>query len=408
MVYKIMQLRGYKMIMSIARRFALISALGLFLGGSVAANEQGVTSNEIIVGALGPLTGATAFMGAPGRDGIQLAVENINAAGGINGRKLKLVFEHAFTPAESVSAAKKLVEQDKVFVLLLASGSTGAAAAADYVRSVGVPTFNMFGTTSIIREPFAGNVFHGQVTDGPAQAKKFVQRIRTKADAGSKVGVLVGTYAFPQSTLKYLEPELKAAGLVPVVEQFDQGSRDFTAQLVSFVRQRVKAIAVLGSFSEAGFAIKQAPEKGLVDVTWVLDGSGVNDAMIPIIGSENTRNVIGFSNFPYFHAQADEPIKLFREMWAKRYGSPPPGRPNMYDTVSYGDTYIVAAAIKAAGSDLSWKTLIVAWNGLKDARPSQLGGVDVIFPESFTPRDHQGNKEMGDAVIKDGIWQVVR
>jgi branched-chain amino acid transport system substrate-binding protein len=380
---------------------------GLLVAAPANAQVQGVTDGEILIGALGALTGNTAFMGGPGRDGIQMAVENINAAGGINGRKLRLAFEHAFTPAESVAAAKKLVEQDKVFALILASGSTGAAAAADYVRETGVPTYNIFGTTSIIREPFAKNVFHGQVTDGPAQAKMFVRRIQSVAKPSQKVGVLAGTYSFPQSTLKYLEPELKAAGFDFVVEQFDLGAREFTAQLISFARNRVAAVAVLGSFSEAGFAIKQAPEKGLVDVKWVLDGSAVNDAMIPIIGKENTANVIGFSNFPYFHTQEDEPIKKFREMWVKRYGTPPAGRPNMYDTVSYGDAYILAQAIKVAGRDLTWASLIEAWSGLKDAKPSDLGGLDVIFPESFLVDDHQGNKQMGNAVIRNNLWQVV-
>jgi branched-chain amino acid transport system substrate-binding protein len=56
----------------------------------------------------------------------------------MGGHKFRLQFEHASSPTESVAAAKKLVEQDKVFVLVLASGSTSAAAAADYVREVGV------------------------------------------------------------------------------------------------------------------------------------------------------------------------------------------------------------------------------------------------------------------------------
>ena len=92
-------------------------------------------TSEILIGALGQLTGPFAFIGAPGRDNIQLAMDKINAAGGVNGRKLRLIYEHASTPAESVAAAKKLVENDRVFVLIIASGSTGAAAAADYVRS---------------------------------------------------------------------------------------------------------------------------------------------------------------------------------------------------------------------------------------------------------------------------------
>src|SRR5688572_12561660 len=95
----------------VARTICWAAAAVMMLSGPAIARSQGVTENEILIGALGALTGATAFIGAPGRDGIQLAVEHINAAGGVIGRKLKLAFEHAFTPAESVAATKKLVEQ---------------------------------------------------------------------------------------------------------------------------------------------------------------------------------------------------------------------------------------------------------------------------------------------------------
>ena len=54
-----------------------------------------------------------------------------------------------------------------------------------------------------------------------------------------------------------------------VVEQFDAAASDFTAQLVSFARRRVQVVLILGSFTEAGFAIKQAPEKGLTNVMYV-------------------------------------------------------------------------------------------------------------------------------------------
>lgn len=371
------------------------------------AAEQGVTDNEIVIGALGPLTGAVSFMGGAARDGIQLAVIKINDAGGINGRKLRIIFEHAFTPAESVAAAKKLVEGDKVFALVLASGSTGAAAAADYVRQTGIPTYNMFGATPIIREPFAKNVFHGAVPDPLGSAEKLIALARRSVPAAKKIGIMAGTYAFPQSNLKALEPRARAAGLEPVIEQFDQGARDFTAQLVSFTRQQVPVVIVLGTFTEAGFAIKQAPEIGLSKVAWVLDPSGVNDAIVQIIGADNTPSVIGYSNTPYFINQSAPVPAKFKEIWTTRFGQPPQGRPNLYDMIGYGDTYVLAEALQAAGRDLTWDGLIKAWSNITDARPSKFGGIDMIYPESFSETDHQGNKRLGTAIIKSGIWQVI-
>ena len=56
---------------------------------------------------------------------------------------------------------------------------------------------------------------------------------------------------------------------------------------------------------------------------------------------------------------------------------------------------------------LSWHALIRTWETLKEAKPSDMGGYDVIFPETVTPTDHQGNKKVASARIVDGTWRVV-
>jgi len=389
---------------------AMVAAAGILAAPALQA-QQGVSPGEVVIGALGPLTGPFAFIGGPGRDGIALAVDKINEAGGINGRKLKLVFEHANTPAESVAAAKKLVEEDKVFALILASGSTGAAAAADYVRAAKIPTYNIFGATPIIRVPFARNVFHSAIPAAETSGKAMIDEVFRAVPNAKKIGILAGTYAFPQSHLKTIREQLAArAGVEVVVEQFDAAARDFTAQLLSFARQKVDAAMVLGSFTEAGFAIKQAPEKGLpANLTWVLDGSGVNDGIVGIVGRENTKMLRGYFNVPYFPTQVDDaPMAGFLKAWTAKHGSPPQGRPNLYDIVGYGSTHVLALALKGAGPNPTWDSMIGAWETLKDAKPSALGGFDVIFPETFSPNDHQGGRQLGSAAIVNEKWRVVR
>jgi branched-chain amino acid transport system substrate-binding protein len=383
-------------------------AAGFRSGPAFAQATQGVTDNEILIGALGQLSGPFAFIGAPGRDNMQLAIDKINEAGPINGRKLRMIFEHASTPAESVAAAKKLNESDKVFVLVIATGSTGAAAAADYVRADGIPTYNTVGATPIIRNPFARNVFHGTITDAGGSGQGMIDIAFRAVPSATKIGILAGTYAFPQSHLAEIQPRLaKRGGVEVVVEQFDAAARDYTAQLISFARQRVQVVLILGSFTEAGFAIKQAPEKGLTNVTYVVDGSAVNNAIIPLIGAENTKDVWGYFNAPYFPTQTDPPMANYRRILTEKYGQPPVGRPNIYDLIGYGCTYVLAQVIKKAGRDLTRDSLIKAWETIKDAKPSDMGGYDVIFPETVTPTDHQGNKLVAPARIVDGSWRVV-
>jgi branched-chain amino acid transport system substrate-binding protein len=401
----------------VSRRGVLRGVAGIAAAGTTGLRPRtshaqatpGVTDNEILIGALGQLNGPFAFIGVPGRDNMQLAIDKLNEAGPINGRKLRMIYEHASTPAESVAAAKKLVENDKVFVLVIASGSTGAAAAADYVRQAGIPTYNTVGATPIIRTPFARNIFHGTITDAAGSGQGLIDIAFRAVPNATKVGVLAGTYAFPQSHLAEIKPRLeKRGGVEVVVEQFDAAAKDYTAQLIAFARQRVQVVIILGSFTEAGFAIKQAPEKGLTNVTYVLDGSGVNNAIIPIVGEEATKSLWGYFNAPYFPTQTEEPMANYRRILTEKYGPPPQGRPNIYDLIGYGCTHVMAQAIKKAGRNLTWDSLINAWETLEDAKPSDMGGYDVIFPETVTPTDHQGNKLVAPARIINGSWRVIR
>src|SRR4029079_7892740 len=88
---------------------AVVATLALL--GSTAAAENGVTNDTVLIGAYGPVTGPAAFIGLGGRDGAELALSEINAAGGVNGRKLKMIFEDdAFSPAKALASVKKLVE----------------------------------------------------------------------------------------------------------------------------------------------------------------------------------------------------------------------------------------------------------------------------------------------------------
>jgi branched-chain amino acid transport system substrate-binding protein len=385
---------------------AIIFGTGLVASPlSSARAEDGISATEISIGAIGALTGPLAFIGAPGRDSLALGFEEINAKGGVCDRKLHLQYEHASTPAESIAATKKLVEQDKVFILVIASGSTGAAAAADYVREVGVPTYNLYGSTPIIRKPFSKNVYNGAIVPVEMSAPALIAMFNDDGYTPKKIGVLAGTYAFPQATLKAVEDVLKQKKPDYVVEQFDLAARDFTSQLVSFSRQKVDSVLILGSFSEAGFAIKQAREMGLSNVRWVLDGSAVNSAIIPILG--NADGLRGYYNAPAFPGQTPA-TKEFEARLKKQLGSMPQGRPNVYDMIGYGSAYVVAEAIKATDCKLTRSDLLGAWSNLKDAGPTKMGGVDVLFPESYTSTDHQGDHKLGAAIVKNGVWEVYR
>src|SRR3954451_17334547 len=104
-----------------SRMHIIATALSLFalsVPTAPARAVDGVTDTEVLIGAHGPLTGPAAYIGLGARSGLQLAVDEVNASGGVNGRKLRVLFEDdGFSPTKALGAVKKLVEDDKVFMI---------------------------------------------------------------------------------------------------------------------------------------------------------------------------------------------------------------------------------------------------------------------------------------------------
>ncbi len=119
---------------------ALAASLALAaMAAAPARAEQGVTADSITIGAFGPITGPAAYIGLAGRDGAAMAIKEINAAGGINGRKLNMIFEDdGHSPAKALAAVKKLIDEDKVFMLFNVAGSNGTIGTIDYVKEKGM------------------------------------------------------------------------------------------------------------------------------------------------------------------------------------------------------------------------------------------------------------------------------
>jgi branched-chain amino acid transport system substrate-binding protein len=377
--------------------------------GPAMAQAPGVTAQEILIGAFGPLSGGNSWIGLSARDGLQLALNEINEHGGVNGRKLRMIFEGAQTPAESVGAAKKLVEQDRVFVLVLGSGSTGAAAAADYVREGGIPTYNIVGATPKIRNPFARNVFSGVYPDASLISQYFAAEVMNTKPAPKTASIVVGTYEFPQAVYKGLLPHLQKAGLsITTTQSFDLATKDFTAQLVAVAQNKPDVVVFLGTAAEAGLAIKQAPELGLVGTPWVIDLAGISPS-VPLVAGKAAEGVRSIWMFPYYFGDPAKPMQDFEKKWQAAYGQPSSGRPSYIDINGYGDMYVLALALRAAGKDLSWPALISTWEQLKDLKPTDFGpyASDVIFPESFSPTDRDGNKRYTTIKVTNGAWRVV-
>ena len=101
--------------------------------------NEGISATEIVIGTHQDLSGPIKVWGVPVSNGMKMAVEEINAAGGINGRKLKMILEdNGYDPKKAVLASQKMVERDKIFAMIGPMGSPTVLAAQDVLFDAGV------------------------------------------------------------------------------------------------------------------------------------------------------------------------------------------------------------------------------------------------------------------------------
>ena len=154
---------------------AIVLGATMALAG-VARGEQGVAGATIEIGAFGPITGPAAYIGLGGRDGANLAIKEINAAGGVNGRKLVLHFEDdGHSPTKALAAVKKLIDEDHVFAIFCVAGSNGTIGSIDYLKESGRVMYVSFASAPGVTWPFARNLFRGGTTEVPRYGELYAE-----------------------------------------------------------------------------------------------------------------------------------------------------------------------------------------------------------------------------------------
>ena len=136
------------------------------------AADPGVTTNDILIGMFSPLTGPQALIGTSERDGIELAIDEINKAGGIKGRKLRLIaYDDAGSPQEALAAVRRLIDQDQVFALIAGSNSGATLAAMPLINRQRIPFIVSISSHRNLFVPFALTTFRVYAMETPQAAR---------------------------------------------------------------------------------------------------------------------------------------------------------------------------------------------------------------------------------------------
>ncbi|PTL82562.1 ABC transporter substrate-binding protein [Vitiosangium sp. GDMCC 1.1324] len=311
---------------------------------SAASSEQRAAADEgpIVIGMLGSLTGSEASFGTVVRDGIQFAVEQVNASGGVKGRKVELrSYDTQGKLEESVAAAKRLLTQDRVVLILGDVTSSGSLAIADAVQAARVPMVTPSATHPdvtkkgdfIFRTCFI-DPFQGGAMARFAREHLKIDRVAVLHDSknASSLGL----------SEAFTEAFKKLGGTVVAVESYSKGDTDYRAPLLAVKKAKPQAVYLPGFYSEVGVIARQARELGLMQP--LLGGDGwESDRIFELAG--------GALEGAYYssHYAEDNPapeLQRFITSFRARYGR----SPEAASALGYDAAKVALAAIERAKS----------------------------------------------------------
>ncbi len=380
---------------------AVLSALALSFNSAQA--EPGVSDTEITIGMWMPLSGPAALLGQSARDGVRVWSDEVNAKGGINGRKIRIVaYDDAGSPQEANAAVRRLINQDEVFALLAGSISGSTLAVRRLITSSKVPFISSISSNNNLMNPFSRYIFRvygnedaqaagivGRMIDGDGIKRPAI--IYTSNDYG------VGGFHVYTALLK---DKFKVASVAD--ERYNPGDQDFSAQLLRIKSANPDGLLVFAFAQEAGIIVRQAKELGL-NVKFYGGGGAATSLLQRAAGP----SAIGFkavSVLPQTVETSNDPkVVAYRDKLKQLYPNGfPPGRPSEYDVAAYTAGKIAESVLKELGKDVTREKFV---DGLE--RIKNFEGVGT-FPVTFTPTSHEGTNSVEIIEVgADLAWKAI-
>jgi branched-chain amino acid transport system substrate-binding protein len=300
--------------------------------------------DTIKVGEYASLTGKEASFGQQSHKGLTLAIEELNAAGGVLGKKLELITEDNQTkPGESATAVKKLISRDKVVALIGEVASGRSLEAAPIAQAAKIPMIAPAATNPKVTQ--TGNYIFRVCFIDPFQGTVMAKFAQTDLKA-KKVAVLSSvSNAYSVGLAKFFKETFTANGGIIVSEKnFSEGDKDFRAQLTAVKAAGADAVFVPSYYTEAALIARQARDLGL-NVPFFGGDGWVADQLLEIGGEA----LNGCYYSTHFSPENQDPVvQAFVKKFKARWGANE--NPDAFAALGYDAAYVLVDAIKRAGS----------------------------------------------------------
>ena len=355
------------------------------------AGGFGASTESIKVGEFASLTGKEAAFGQSSHKGVVLAIEEINAAGGVLGRKLELVSEdNQSRPGESATIVKKLISRDKVVAILGEVASSRSLEAAPICQAARIPQISPSSTNPAVTETgdYIFRVCFIDPFQGVVMAKFAKDTLKIR-----RVAVLTSvSSAYSVGLAKYFTERFTGdGGTIPLEQKYSEGDKDFKAQLTAIKAAGVEGIFVPGYYTEAALICKQARDLGLTIP--LFGGDGWEAPQLIEIGGKAVEGC--YYSTHYSPENQSSAVSSFIQKFKQRWNGEVP---DAMAALSYDSAQVLADAIKRAQST----------DGPK-VRDALAATKDFAGVTGNTTLDAKRNATKSAVVvtIKDGVFKFV-
>lgn len=368
----------------------LACATGLLLMSNAA-----VAQSTIKIGLIQPVTGPAAYDGQSVVNGAKLAESEINAAGGVLGKPIELVLQDGKAdPAESINAAEKLLDRDKVRVLIGAWASSATLAVMPLAQRYEVPLIVETSTAEKITE--AGNPWVFRISSNSKIDADTLQPYLVKNLGLHKVAFMAANNDFGRALVSNWTRALKAeGGNIVATEYHKPGETNFSPTLTKIKNSGADSIVITSDVTTVSNIVKQSYELGLKDLKRVVTSGNPTEAIMPLAGKDACEGML-VQNYwlPYSPPKGqEETSKQFLAAYKQKYQDRVADK---YAASGYDAVKLAVAAIKEANSSepakvrAALKTMklpalqgVIEFDAQQQARPIQSisrveGGKPVI------------------------------
>ena len=328
--------------------------------GAMAQTPQGISATEVRIGTHLDLSGPITFWGVPQRNGHLMAVEEINADGGVHGRKFKMLIEdNGYDPKRGVLATQKLIEQDKVFALVGVLGTPVVMAQMPIALEAGIPHMYPGSPSRNMYEPFHKLKF-SLATPYDDSTKAGVRYFGTKGK--KRLAIIYQDDEFGKEIRDAALAQAKTSGMTVVAEaSYKRGDTVFSSQ-VARIRQGDPDLVVLGTVVRETVGVMVEAKNLGWKPTFLVPQSGCNQAVADL-GRDNTEGLFALCQYVPFDFDTETPaVKAWMVRYEKRFNA----KPDVSAAMTYDMEKLMALALQNAGKDVTVDKFIRATESIKN------------------------------------------